>query len=126
MDTTITWVDYVKYLFTSAKKDGMSAFWLSILKAVQYVAVGFLAIVCQQVFDSLNKGTFELFNWAAWQSYMLPGFIFVVGFLNEIFRKASNPAISTKFLSTVPPTAGSTSPPYQPNVAIRTVEPPEN
>lgn len=121
----IVWTDYLTYLFTGAKKEGMSAFWLSILKAVQYVVIGFLAIVVQQIYDSLSKGTFDAFDWAAWQSYFLPGFIFVLGFLNEIFRKAGNPAVSTKFLSS--PVVDSTPPqqPYMPNVAIRHVEPPE-
>ena len=127
MTPDIVWTDYVNYFFTSTRKEGMNAFALSILKSLQYVIVAFLAIVVQQIYDSASKGQFDLFNWQAWQSYLTPAFIFLLGFVNEILRKGLNPAVSTKFVQA--PVVESSSPPqqpYQPNVAIRhVVEPPE-
>jgi hypothetical protein len=102
MANSASFLDYVGYFFQGYKTDQMNQGVLAVLRGFHYVIVAFLAIVLQQVYDAVVHGTFDAFSWAAWQSYLLPGFILVLGIANEALRKYLNPSVSIKAVDTVP------------------------
>lgn len=90
-----TFRDYVAYFFLGYKLEGMNQTLLAVLRGLQYVIVSALAIIVFNIYDAIVKGTFA-FTWEAWQQYLLPAVIFIVGTLNELLRKYLNPSVSLK------------------------------
>jgi len=98
MDNSVTFMDYIGYFFTGYKTESMNQATLTVLRSLHYVIIAFLAITVQQIYDAATHGTFDLFNWQAWQSYVTPGAVLVLGLLNEALRKGLNPSVSLKEL----------------------------
>lgn len=108
--------EYVKYFFTGYKTDSMSAGILAFLAAVRNTLLTVLAIIFVNVYDAISKGTFDLWNWAAWQAYLLPAFMFLLSLINEWFRKHAYPAVSISSLALRQPVTPQGS---LPSVSIR-------
>lgn len=97
--------DYVRYFFTGYKTDAMAPGILAVLAAIRNTLLTCLAIVFLNVYDAIQHGTFDLWNWAQWQEYLLPAFMFLLSLLNEWFRKHAYPAVSIQNIPTTLPTA---------------------
>lgn len=90
---TVTFSDYMRYFFTGYQVEGMSPSFLALLKTLQYIILVLVGSIVQKLYDGAVGGDFAL-NFGTFQGYIMPGVVVVLGFINELLRKALNPQAS--------------------------------
>lgn len=106
-----SFTDYVRYFFSGYKTESMSPAVLAFLAAIRNTLLTSLALVIINVYDAIAKGNFDIWNWEAWQSYLLPALMFLLSLAVEWARKHINPSVS---LSALPQSQQQTRPAEMP------------
>lgn len=91
---------YVSYFFTGVRTADMSPFATSIVGAIRYAVLLFVAALAQGITNNFSHGNYTL-DWATVQGWVMPVVTVLVGFIWKFAREATNPAVSLSKIDTV-------------------------
>jgi hypothetical protein len=91
---------YIAYFFTGVRTADMSPFATSVVGAIRYAVLLFVAAIAQGITNNFSKGNYTL-DWTTIQGWVMPVVTVLVGFIWKFAREATNPAVSLSKIDTV-------------------------